>query len=102
VTRSVKLHPAAAHEVTEARTHYEQISSELADAFINELTITLERAARLPESGRPWSQADTGRRVYLLERFPYLVIARADLVELRVIAVAHQRRKPEYWRKRDR
>lgn len=102
MNRSVKLHPAAAREVTEAQVHYAQISQELAAAFLNELSIVLERAARLPESGRPWSRADTGRRVYLLDRFPYLVIARSDLVELRVLAVAHQRRKPGYWRKRDR
>ena len=102
MNRNIKLHPAAAHEVTEARAHYAQISAELADAFIHELSVTMERAARLPESGRPWSRTDTGRRVYLLDRFPYLVIARADLVDLRVIAVAHQRRKPGYWRQRDR
>ena len=102
MTRSIKLHPDAAREVVEARAHYQEISEDLAAAFMHELTTTLNRAANLPESGRAWSQPELERRVYLLERFPYLVIARADLIELRVLAVAHQRRKPGYWRMRDK
>lgn len=37
------------------------------------------------------------RRRYLLRRFPYSIIYQASADELRVIAVAHQRRRPGYW-----
>jgi len=37
------------------------------------------------------------RRRYLLRRFPYSIIYQVSTDELRVIAVAHQRRRPGYW-----
>lgn len=37
------------------------------------------------------------RRRYLLRRFPYNIICQVTLDELRVLAVAHQRRRPGYW-----
>jgi hypothetical protein len=49
-----------------------------------------------------WRKFDSGRRVYALRRFPYLVIARITSTELRVMAVAHQRRRPGYWTKREK
>jgi toxin ParE1/3/4 len=40
------------------------------------------------------------RRQYSLRQFPYNVIYQITLDELRVIALAHQRRRPAYWAKR--
>ena len=37
------------------------------------------------------------RRRYLFRRFPYGVIYQVTSNELRVIAVAHHRRRPGYW-----
>jgi toxin ParE1/3/4 len=102
VTLRIVLHPAAAREVTEAHRYYNEVSAELGDAFVRELSAVFERAQRLPDSGRAWRRSDPGRRVYLLRRFPYVVIARVLPRELRVVAVAHQRRKPGYWLERDR
>jgi hypothetical protein len=39
------------------------------------------------------------RRI-LLDRFPYSVIYRASADEILIIAVAHLRRRPGYWRHR--
>ena len=102
MTLRIVLHPAAAREVTEARRYFDEVSTELGDAFVRELSAVLERAQRLPQSGRAWRRTDPGRRVYVLQRFPYLVIARIKATELRIVAVAHQRRKPGYWLERDR
>jgi hypothetical protein len=35
-----------------------------------------------------------------LTRFPYLVVYREDATRILVVAVAHEKRKPGYWRKR--
>jgi toxin ParE1/3/4 len=43
---------------------------------------------------------DLGLRRVLLSRFPYLVIYQILSEETRVIAVAHARRQPDYWKDR--
>lgn len=40
------------------------------------------------------------RRSYILRRFPYSIIYQVTAVELRIIAVAHHRRRPGYWANR--
>ena len=89
----IVFHEAAAGEVRQARAYYAEVSLELGDAFVDELDGVLERVRRLPESGRPWPR-DPGRRVFLLSRFPYAVVVRLKPDHLRVLAVAHQHRRP--------
>lgn len=50
-----------------------------------------------PELGAPWR--GTNRRMPL-RRFPYSIVYLLLPEEIRVIAIAHQRRKPGYWRGR--
>jgi toxin ParE1/3/4 len=80
------------------------VSVELGNAFVRELSTALEtRAASASErQSVAWRRIDPGRRIYVLTRFPYLVIARIKQTALRIVAVAHQRRKPGYWLERDR
>jgi len=40
------------------------------------------------------------RRALLLKRFPYSIIFRVDKHEIVVVAVAHAKRRPRYWRQR--
>jgi len=42
----------------------------------------------------------SSRRRYLLRRFPYSVIYQLSENDIRIIAVAHQRRRPNYWVRR--
>ena len=37
------------------------------------------------------------RRRYLFRRFPYSIIYQVTTEELRILAVAHHRRRPGYW-----
>ena len=39
-------------------------------------------------------------RRYLLPKFPYSIIFTIEPDHIRIVAVAHNRRKPEYWSKR--
>jgi toxin ParE1/3/4 len=41
-----------------------------------------------------------GTRKYLLRRFPYAVIYRVTDEAIEVVAVAHGRRRPGYWKTR--
>ena len=37
------------------------------------------------------------RRRYILRRFPYSIIYQVAAEELRILAIAHHRRRPGYW-----
>jgi plasmid stabilization system protein ParE len=92
---NVSLAAEAERELTDAALFYaEQANVELGLAFITEFEQTLGVLAAHPNIGAPWRAA---RRRFPLRRFPYNVIYYVKGEELRVIALAHQRRKPGYW-----
>lgn len=62
-------------------------------AFIAEFERVLALLAEHPQLGAIWKR----RRRFSLRRFPYSVIYTHDSDALRVIALAHHRRKPGYW-----
>lgn len=90
------LEPAQA-ELDEAVAWYSGQAPGLGDAFLLETLKTLKLIGRFPQAWHPLSP--TIRRCRL-NRFPYSVIYSADDNELLVIAVAHQHRKPHYWKNR--
>jgi len=42
----------------------------------------------------------SGTRRYLLQRFPFSVVYRVEARRILIVAVAHARRRPSYWRSR--
>ncbi len=95
--RPIELHPEAIAEARAAREWYNERSSVAADAFMAELDVAVASISETPER---WTAYLHGTRRYLLKRFPYLVVYRATHEKLQVIAVAHGKRKPDYWRQR--
>lgn len=82
-----ELHDAAAFYAAKANV-------ELGLAFVAEF----ERAANLVLANPKLGATFRGiRRRYILRRFPYSIIYQITADELRVIAVAHHRRRPGYW-----
>lgn len=70
-------------------------TGELADQFIDEIA----RVTRLVgERPRAWPEIEPGVRWLVLRRFPYSLIYVVAPTEVRVLAVAHHRREPGYWR----
>ena len=63
-------------------------------AFISEFENVLHLITEHPELGTPWRAHS---RRFPLRRFPCSVIYRIDGDQLRVVAIAHQRRRPGYW-----
>ena len=93
----VSLHPAAIEEAREARRFYAERDPRLADAFMAELDHAIERIQAQPDA---WPPHDHGTRRFLTRRFPYAVVYRARGESLEVIAFAHLRRRPGYWKER--
>jgi plasmid stabilization system protein ParE len=91
--------PAALLELQDASDFYmSHANLELAEAFIDEFDRVTRLLMANPNLGIVWRN---GRRRYCLRRFPYCVIYQVTATDLRVIAVAHQRRRPTYWRSRN-
>lgn len=90
----VDFHPLAVDEAVAARAWYFEIRPTLAEEFHRELERSIERIAAAP--GR-WAGYLHGTRVYLLPRFPYLIVYRLIDDQLQVIAVQHANRRPGYW-----
>jgi plasmid stabilization system protein ParE len=90
----VSISPEAERELTDVAIFYaEQASTELGLAFIAEFDRSLEVLREHPNLGAPWR--DMMQR-FPLRRFPYSVLFVIEGTELRVMALAHQRR-PGYW-----
>jgi plasmid stabilization system protein ParE len=91
--------PLALAELHDAAAFYTaRANAELGFAFVAEF----ERTARLVlESPKLGAIFFGTRRRYLFRRFPYSIIYQITTDELRIVAVAHQRRRPGYWSKRN-
>jgi plasmid stabilization system protein ParE len=93
----LELHPAAIEDAAAARRWYLERSQQAADAFVAEVDRAVEMIAGASER---WPEYIHGTRRFLLRRFPYSLVYRRRLDGVEVIAVAHARRRPGYWRSR--
>ena len=93
----ITFHPEADAEVTEAAQFYETRSPGLGSALLDEVQRSLDQMASTPEAYQ-----QIGRRVRRkpLWRFPYNLVYAAYPDRIRIVAFAHQKRRPFYWRKR--
>ena len=91
------FHPEADTEFEEASLFYESRMAGLGKSFAAEVESTLSLIREFPEAGSP---VGTSHRRAVVARFPYSVVYRQYPDFIVVIAVAHQRRRPGYWRRR--
>jgi plasmid stabilization system protein ParE len=95
----LRWHPAAAREAQSARLWYrfEQDAPEVARRFQTTLQRALEQIAQAPER---WPILVDDLRKRPLRGFPYRVIYQVRGDHVLIVAVMHERRRPEYWRDR--
>jgi plasmid stabilization system protein ParE len=96
-SRSVEIHPDAIIEAQAARIWYEARSPAAGRGFLEELDRAVERISENPAR---WPESREGTRRFLLRRFPFLIVYREQTHAIQIIAVAHGRRRPGYWRER--
>ena len=94
---SVRLLESAQVELDDAIAWYALQAPGLGDAFLIETLKTLKLIEQYPKAWHPLTQQVRRCR---LRRFPYSVIYAQEGSDLLVLAVAHQHRKPGYWRAR--
>ena len=84
-------------EAAAAAEWYAARSAAAAAGFEAELAEAESAIHALPSA---WPPYDYGTRRYLLRRFPFSVIYRIEPNRILIVAVAHGRRRPGYWRDR--
>lgn len=99
MTLPIQFSAEAAAELDDAAIWYDEQRAGLGDEFLDVVSETLDTLASLPHSGVPVDDvpADLEVRRAPVARFPYHV---GDIVlddRVRVLAVAHDRRRPSYW-----
>jgi plasmid stabilization system protein ParE len=94
----VSIHPEADAELIAGAIHYAQNAGrDVAEQFLDEFDRAVSLLREHPGLGTPWR----GRaRRFPLRKFPYSIIYYRTPERLRIVAVAHQRRMPGYWRGR--
>ncbi|MBU0621610.1 MAG: type II toxin-antitoxin system RelE/ParE family toxin [Gammaproteobacteria bacterium] len=89
-----RFHAKARAEFEKSALFYDGRFPGLGLEFAVEVQAAVAFAFSHPEAGAP--VADGFRRV-IVRRFPYSVVYRAKGEHIYIIAVAHQRRHPNYW-----
>ena len=93
----VDFNPSALREIDDAFDWYFERSLQAAEAFTRELNGAFALIASAPAI---WPRFEAGTRRYVLPNFPYSIIYVEIPAGIKVIAVAHQKRRPRYWRTR--
>ncbi|MEM6839230.1 MAG: type II toxin-antitoxin system RelE/ParE family toxin [Cyanobacteria bacterium P01_C01_bin.120] len=66
--------------------------------FLDEVEKALNRIQQNPNLGG--SYKNTGLRRYVLRKFPFLIFYTEQDMLIWVVAIAHAKRKPDYWKTR--
>src|SRR5918993_904771 len=94
----IEIHPEAQVELEDARSWYRERSQVAARAFVTEVARAIRSIAESPEA---WPRTRSNERRFVFKRFPYSIIYRIRQNEVFITALAHQRRRPGYWRGRN-
>ena len=97
--KTVRVEPEAKQELAAAAAWYEQRKEGLGRELLAEVDAVLAAIARSP--GRfplyPRVAAEFGVRRAAARRFPYSIAFIELATAVRVLAIAHERRRPGYW-----
>ena len=89
------FHPAAEAEHLESIAYYESKRPGLGAMYLAEFETLMEHVCENPHRHPLEKQPDV-RRIRM-KRFPFTVLYREASHTVQVLAVAHHRRRPQYW-----
>ena len=97
----VDFHPEARRELQAAILLHEHARPGYGARFLKAVEAKVEQASRLPGSGSLVEGiGDRDIRRYSIEGFSYTLVVALVADVPTVLAVAHDRRRPGYWRRR--
>jgi plasmid stabilization system protein ParE len=97
MNRPVSFHAMAEQELNDAASYYNALRPGLGQAFLDEVERAVTQILAYPEAAPLVNRIV---RKKLVRRFPYSVMYSIRLEDMRILAIAHQKRRPFYWRGR--
>jgi toxin ParE1/3/4 len=97
VSLALAVHEIAVAEINEAVDFYDLENPGLGSVFIDEIQRAIESILDSPDAA-PLIRGRVRKRI--VTKFPYSLIYSVRQDEIRILAVAHQKRRPFYWRGR--
>ncbi len=92
---NIEFHPTAEAEHLESIAYYESTQQGLGALYLAEFEAILNQVCSAPQI-YPIEKKPNIRRVRL-KRFPFTVLYRLKKESIQILAVAHNRRRPDYW-----
>jgi plasmid stabilization system protein ParE len=93
----VEFEAAARADFDEAFSWYAERSIAAAERFVDEVDEAIRKISSDPKR---FPRSYGGCQRCQLQRFPFSVIYLYDSERVKVIAIAHTKRRPTYWRRR--
>jgi toxin ParE1/3/4 len=87
----------AAFEIEEDRGWYRERSESAEAGFLREIDHAIQQVTDAPEQ---WPQYLGGTLRYVFPTYPYSLVYFVENDVIWVVAVAHDKKRPGYWRKR--
>ncbi len=102
MTKPLRFAREARQELLEAARWYEQQLPGLREEFLASVDEAIERITLAGShlGSVPQVDAALGIKRVFMRRFPYALVFVELPTRIRILAVAHQRRRPMYWRAR--
>ena len=97
MNRSISFHTMAEQELNDAASYYNASRPGLGQTFLDEVERAVAQILEYPEAA---PLVNRTVRKKLVRRFPYSVMYSVRAEGIRVLAIAHQQRRPFYWRGR--
>ncbi len=95
--KGIRIQSQAQEEINQAFDWYFQRNPEAASAFLTEIGASLARIAAHPQLFPVYTK---NTRKCVLAKLPYSVIYKEKDEVILIVAIAHAKRRPGYWRGR--
>ena len=93
----VDFHPDAVAELSESANWYAERSAVSARNFLVAVDLAVASVVNDPER---FARIDDRHRSCSVLKFPFQIVFRLDNSRIVIVAVAHAKRRPGYWRRR--
>jgi plasmid stabilization system protein ParE len=97
LTVRIDFHPAATAELDDSANWYAQRSPTAARGFLLAIDAAVDKITADPNR---FPTIDAWHRACNLEKYPFQIVFRSDEAQICIVAVAHAKRRPGYWRDR--
>ena len=92
-----RFHPEARQDLRDAIGWYRRRSSSVSAEFRVTVSDAIRHIVKAPQR---WPEYLHGTRRLVMHRFPFSIVYLDDGDEVSIVAVAHSKRKPGYWKAR--